>query len=1291
MSFWDTTTESTPQKESFWGPSTTSKAPAPVVKTTTPSSVPSKLKDVASIVASKAIPGSSIALKPVDKFKNLLGIKDNSKAGLVFNTITGFNQAAAGIGKDILQTIARSAGTVGVSAGNAVAKLAGAPAPFADETPTDQSKFTEAVFGGKPIRTLGSASKNAADEANKFASAISGKEVKPVGKLGGAGFAVGGILMDLSGFGGKAGVKAFTDEIPKAFLEYAAKEKSPALLDDALKKIGLDEIRSKALSSELAPTKNIDEVKQVLTSFGDGSKHTPAVIAKLEENKAIAKDLITEAKQTLQAHPGKSLQRLSSRKEGQFIDPLNPALAKTASEAKAIIERTQKQFDRAESALEDTVFHDQFDNPDVIRQQIDEYNQLKQTLADYKDQSKQISLDLKTEKADVKPHLKFDDTGKKLAYNPREQAIVDAQKPLPPSSPIDTTTGEGRSIEIQARQALEATKEGGNVAPNVSLPKIIQKTITPVKQKVHLIDTYLTTPHFVMEKIGLGKESKMLRNATDNYWKELPKNLDVITDWMKRVPSKEQNLRIFKYLDGEAIDLTPTELEVAGEIRAYLQKWAKRLGLPEDRQISHYITHIFDKELGAKEFDEDLAKIITDRIPGQVYDPFLEKRLGVKGYIQDTWRALDAYVKRATRKVHMDPALETIKEKTGSTLATSKIEKSQFQYVQRYIDNINMRPGDFDEGFDNLLKYMIGNKLGPRPSLAVLGGLRRWTFRAMLGLNPASALRNLSQGINTFAVLGPMKTFTGYMKLFSKGAIDELAREGVLNTGFVQDRVLSSFKKKIEAFDDGLFIFFDKAEKINRGSAYFGAKSKALAEGKSEQEAIEYGKEVVRQTQFQFDTVDTPVGMSSNIAKTLTQFQTFTTKQIEFLVQLGKDKNYAGLIRYTLGGLLFVYTIGKAFGMKPEELIPSWRFDTPPSVKFPVEVGKAFANTPNKYNQPRDLKQKLIDVAKTGLGIIPGGSQMKKTFEGIKAVKESGSFDKSGRLQYPVDDTLGAKIQAIAFGKYASQNAQDYFNKADINAKEEAKLQPIYDKVQELKNAGDETQAQAIVDDLSDADYETYKSVRTKAITAATLQGKKDILPIYQEVQQHVADGEEDKAMEIIDNMTDDQYKYYGLVKKQVENDKKAAGGDKPEFGDGEPQTTKGVLNTVLTYAKAIGVDPLTAFNRIFTGQKIRYVTNGTVVVERMSLKDSQDVKDARGGNSIDLKLDHTIPLELGGSNAEDNLVLVPTEVWKSYTPVENALGKAIRNGKISKTKAQDLIRSFKEGSITSDYVLQQL
>ena len=606
---------------------------------------------------------------------------------------------------------------------------------------------------------------------------------------------------------------------------------------------------------------------------------------------------------------------------------------------------------------------------------------------------------------------------------------------------FEGSSGEVRSLEIQAQQSLkEADPDGYYLSEIDSLSKIVKSIPTNVKNKVNLLD-YIRTPEKVLKKIGFGKEAELLRKGYDDYVKELPKNLDKITVWSKQVPSKS-NERIFDYLDGQPITLDPKETAVANEIKAWLKDWAKKLNLPADHTITHYITHIFSDELIAKDFDEDLAKIIANKLPGQVYDPFLLKRLGARGYKRDTWAALDAYTKRATRKVNMDPALEAIKSKAGGELETSNIEESQWKYLQRYINQVNMRPTELDKLIDNSVKSIFGYKLGQRPVSLVTGLLRRMTSRGLLGLNISSAVRNLSQGANTYAVLGEKYTTIGYAKLLSPTAHQELADENILSSSFINDRLLSSTKKTMQKVDSVLYSFMSLGERINRGAAYFGAKAKYIKEHSTflnskftiddlEKKARDYAKEVVRKTQFQFGSIDQPVAMGGDIAKTLFQLQGYTTKQLEFLVEMAKDKNFAGLFRYALGGMIFVATIGKAFNMKPEELIPSIRFDTPPSLKLPWEAGKAIMNAPDKYGKERDMQQKVKDVLSALRGLVPASSQGKKTYDTLSILNEGGtSKTATGRTRFKLEE--GDKLdilKAILFGPYASKGGQEYLDK----------------------------------------------------------------------------------------------------------------------------------------------------------------------------------------------------------------------------------------------------------------------
>jgi len=161
-------------------------------------------------------------------------------------------------------------------------------------------------------------------------------------------------------------------------------------------------------------------------------------------------------------------------------------------------------------------------------------------------------------------------------------------------------------------------------------------------------------------------------------------------------------------------------------------------------------------------------------------------------------------------------------------------------------------------------------------------------------------------------------------------------------------------------------------------------------------EARDYAKNIIEQTQFLYDAVDTPVGLASDTAKTLTQFGTYSIKQAEFLANLLRDRNYMALMRYALAGLAFTYTIGKAFDMKPEELIPFYGsikrgqlpFGTAPSMKFPWETIKAISDAPDRYGNDRDFEKKITDVATSTIGLIPGGTQLRKIISPYKPKEE---------------------------------------------------------------------------------------------------------------------------------------------------------------------------------------------------------------------------------------------------------------------------------------------------------------
>ena len=76
------------------------------------------------------------------------------------------------------------------------------------------------------------------------------------------------------------------------------------------------------------------------------------------------------------------------------------------------------------------------------------------------------------------------------------------------------------------------------------------------------------------------------------------------------------------------------------------------------------------------------------------------------------------------------------------------------------------------------------------------------------------------------------------------------------------------------------------------------------------------------------------------------------------------------------------------------------------------------------------------------IGLPVGGGQLKKTVQGLKMFNTdedhpvAGSYTDSGALRFPVEDTLGNRIQAGIFGQWANENAREYLDNGYAPLKE---------------------------------------------------------------------------------------------------------------------------------------------------------------------------------------------------------------------------------------------------------------
>lgn len=594
--------------------------------------------------------------------------------------------------------------------------------------------------------------------------------------------------------------------------------------------------------------------------------------------------------------------------------------------------------------------------------------------------------------------------------------------------------------------------------------------------RVHILD-YMRTPEYVLEKVGLGRAAAMLHDAQDLARATLKRETLRIEGWQARVKNNPHAARlIFQYLDGQernvVRDMTDEEHAVAQEIRTYLQEWATRLHLPEDKQISRYITHLFERTaegLPSETFnDPELMALMQEQPAKSVYNPFLEKRLGKQGYIEDVWRALDAYVKRASRKEAMDPALEELEKQARG------LDDLTYQYVTKMTHRINMRPTNIEKLMDSFLTQTpIGYRFTERPTAFLSKKIRQIFYRGTLGLNVSSALRNLTQGVNTYAKLGEKYTAIGYTKLISRMAqrdLGELFDQGILDDAFVQDRNLGVIKKRMQALDKGLFVLFQYAEKINRGAAYFGAKSKAINEGLSEVEAIRYAKRMVRETQFAFGAVDTPVALNDDLVKTLAQLQTYNIKQIEFLARMIHNKEFAGLVRFAAGSTAMLYSIGYLIGMTKEQLLPTIGFGGAP-------VSSTLLSVPALFSSDDQTRAKAWAQEKRNAAtLIPGGAQLRKTYLGATDLMRGRDVTATGKTRYHVGS--GDALQALIFGPSSLPQAQQYF---DDRTQPGAAAQREWDRLKSVRTQDGAAAAAAAWENLKASNPTLFAQVETRA------------------------------------------------------------------------------------------------------------------------------------------------------------------------------------------------------------------
>lgn len=367
-------------------------------------------------------------------------------------------------------------------------------------------------------------------------------------------------------------------------------------------------------------------------------------------------------------------------------------------------------------------------------------------------------------------------------------------------------------------------------------------------------------------------------------------------------------------------NLSKTKLEEYNSIQKKQRQYMKKIKLEDlspgerealdllSRKIHDYLPHLFDKDrlmsyLKADRtyYEAELAKatkqkritryknainstneaisrleggemITYKQLPREVHNRFFKPRKGRAGYSYDAIAAYEAYIYGMGRKLFYDPAIRKVAGLHRELPADMR------DYNTWYVRNFL--------GMD-------------RPAFQDLAGtIVAFQWMRTMGLNPRSAIVNLTQRMNTVAEVGAKYSLRGEKFAFTKEGKELFDKTGIARE--IPNIIFEGpVPKELIQAKAVVGYLFNKIELGNRRHAYLSATLKAR-EGKiSIREALDYkirdpknmsskqihryATDVVHRTQFRYGKVGMPRVLQTSTGRVAGQFTSFTIKQLELI------------------------------------------------------------------------------------------------------------------------------------------------------------------------------------------------------------------------------------------------------------------------------------------------------------------------------------------------------------------------------------------------------------------------
>ena len=283
-----------------------------------------------------------------------------------------------------------------------------------------------------------------------------------------------------------------------------------------------------------------------------------------------------------------------------------------------------------------------------------------------------------------------------------------------------------------------------------------------------------------------------------------------------------------------------------------------------------------------------------------VYYGAKKHRKGAEGFEKNAIWVIQHHIDSSSRYVALDPfkqkAINFFERAFGDY---DKDWTGEAAFCKGYIDSVLGKPSRLETLANDFLHLFPWFKNEARPARRMAGNLTGLTGVLKLGASVASGFVNTLQLFNCVGYVGARKTAVGLKRALHPNATDKkiLVASGVSEeSGLALDSIghikaegtaLSKAGNVVNRVNDFLMKPFTFAEKTIRKATILAAYYKAIGDGLSKGEAIQYARDINRKVNFDYSVADAPrifrALQGTVIGDMALQFQKYGVKEMEVI------------------------------------------------------------------------------------------------------------------------------------------------------------------------------------------------------------------------------------------------------------------------------------------------------------------------------------------------------------------------------------------------------------------------